>query len=121
MIFEGFALGILTTTGWCMLFRQLPVSVQNWIIKHSLLTDFAALVTTYFLLGGGLTAMFASAVADILISAMLHIANHPQDFEWLFDALRMIRELFGKAQNQLKELNNNYKAHKTVPEAVVGI
>jgi hypothetical protein len=109
---NAISIAVLVTAGAFMLYQKLPRNVRRWIVKYSLLTDFLAMVITYYMFGGTVTALMAGAIVDLLISAMLHIANHPQDFEWLFDSFKMIRELMDKVQVKLHEFNKAYKEKK---------
>jgi hypothetical protein len=112
MLANALSISALVTASFFMLYQKLPRNIRRYIVKYSLVTDFLAMIITYYMFGGTVTALLAGAIVDLMISAMLHIANHPQDFEWLFDAFKMIKELLDKAQIYLKELNNSYRAKK---------
>lgn len=115
MIFDACAMAVLATTGFYLLYQKLPRNIRRWITKHALLTDFVTMILTYWMFGGGITALMAGAMVDILVSIMLHIANHPEDFEWLFDAFRQMRAMLDKVQVYLTDINTTYKASKLVP------
>lgn len=112
MMANALSISILVTAGFYMLYKKLPLNLRAYIVKYSLVTDFFAMVATYYMFGGTVTALMAGAIVDLMISAMLHIANHPDDFEWLFDAFKAIRQLMDKAQAALKNLNETWKAKK---------
>lgn len=112
MLANAISIAVLVTSGFILLFNKLPRNIRKFITKYSLLTDFLCMVTTYYMFGGTVTALLAGAIVDLMVSALLHIANHPQDFEWLFDALQVVKDLLNKAKNMLKELNFNYKKNK---------
>lgn len=115
MLANALSISVLVTASFVMLYQKLPRNLRRYIVKYSLVTDFLAMVVTYYMFGGTVTALLAGAIVDVMISAILHIANHPQDFEWLFDALKMVHELLDKAQAHLKQLNDQYKAQKAQP------
>lgn len=118
MIFDAVAMATLATTGFYLLYKKLPRNIRQWIVKHSLFTDFAAMVITYWMFGGGITALMAGAIVDIMVSGLLHIANHPDDFEWLFDILKQVRVALDRFKTYLVELNNSYKASKQITTQV---
>lgn len=115
MLANALSISVLVTASFVMLYQKLPRNLRRYIVKYSLVTDFLAMVVTYYMFGGTVTALLAGAIVDVMISMILHIANHPQDFEWLFDALKMVREFLNKAQTYFKELNDQYKAQKVQP------
>lgn len=112
MLANAMSIAVLVTAGFFMLYQKLPRNIRRWIVKYSLITDFIAMVVTYYMFGGTVTALMAGAIVDVMVSAMLHIANHPQDFEWLFDTFKVIRQMMDKVQVYLKDLNDSYKAKK---------
>lgn len=113
MMANALSIAVLVTSGFILLYNKLPRNIRRFITKYSLLTDFLCMVTTYWMFGGTVTALMAGAIVDVMISALLHIANHPNDFEWLFDALKAVKDLLDKARSMLSELNNRYKSTKS--------
>ena len=112
MIANAMSIAVLVTAGFFMLYQKLPRNIRRWLVKFSLVTDFVCMVFTYYMFGGTVTALMAGAIVDVMISGMLHIANHPQDFEWLFDFFTMVKELIEKVRVKLAELNQAYKDKK---------
>jgi hypothetical protein len=112
MMANALSISILVTAGFYMLYQKLPARMKEYIVRYSLIADFFAMVATYYMFGGTVTALMAGAIVDLMISAMLHIANHPADFEWLFDIMKAIKELMEKARLALKNMNDSWKAKK---------
>jgi alpha/beta superfamily hydrolase len=116
MLANALSISVLVTASFVMLYQKLPRNLRRYIVKYSLVTDFLAMVVTYYMFGGTVTALLAGAIVDLMISVILHIANHPQDFEWLFDALKSVQVLIDKAKEYIKQINNQYKAQKVPPQ-----
>lgn len=112
MIFTAFTFAVLASTGFFLLFQKLPANIRKYIVKYSLITDFVAMVGTYYLFGGTVTALMAGAMVDIIISAILHVLNHPSDFEWLFDVIKQVKAQWATVQVKLREFNDGWKAKK---------
>lgn len=112
MLSNAFALAILSTGCLYFLYTRLPASAKKWLIDHSLFTDITVMIITFWILGGSVTALFASAVVDLLISMMLHIAKHPTDYQWIFDCLNTVKDLVAKLKDYLLQFNTQYKAAK---------
>ncbi len=115
MITNALTMATLATAGFYLLYKKLPRNVRRYIVKYSLLVDFLAMLATYLLFGGGITALMAGAIVDIMISAMLHVANHPQDFVWFFDTVENCKKLVEQVRVKLAEFNEAYKAKKANP------
>src|SRR5690348_707599 len=115
MMSTAVALAAMVSASMYFCYQKLPRNVRKFILKHSLFVDFLAMVVTFFLLGGTLTALIAGAIVDLMVSLMLHIANHPEDYEFLFDAMKAVKELINTAKDKLKQANESYKAKKAVP------
>ncbi len=107
---NAITLAVLISGGFYMAYKKLPPKLQKWIRKHGLLVDLMCMVLTYWTLGGTVTALLAGAMVDIIISAMLHVANHPEDFVWLFDIFARVKKAFRTVEEKLKEMNEQYKA-----------
>jgi hypothetical protein len=112
MLMNAFTLAILTTCGFCVAYKKLPRKIRRFIQKHSLLADAIALLLTYMLLGGTLTALVAAAVVGLLTSALLYIANNPQDFRILEDIAEVIKEKVALLKQLAKDLGEDYRIKK---------
>ena len=77
MLVTGLALALLTGGGFYFLYRKLPNRVRRFMQRHVLLTDTVAALCVYVLLGGTLTALFASAWLCLIVSLVLAITNNP--------------------------------------------
>ncbi len=114
MLSTAFALAILTTTGCMLLYKKLPRRMRKFMEKHALLTDLFALIATYMLLGGTLTALIAAAIVGIMVSVLLHISNNPDDYLYLFDLRDIIKAKLGEVKKVLDEYSIKYKEMKKI-------
>jgi hypothetical protein len=112
MIGQALALAILTFVGFFIVFSKLPVKVQNWIHKHGLFTEIGTLLGAYVLLGGTLTALFASAIVGLMVSAGLYIHQNKNDFSYLFDLADWLKGAAKKGQAELKKYGEEYRLKK---------
>lgn len=102
----AFALALLTTTGFYVVYQKLPRNLRRFIQKYSLLTDVATLIAVYMLLGGTLTALMAGAMCGIFVSTLLHIANNKEDFLYIYD----LRDFIKAKAKEVKDALNAYGA-----------
>lgn len=56
-------------------------------------------------------------MCGLVISVLLHIANHQEDFLYLYDARNMIREKLAQAKDALNQYGQNYREMKEIKEA----
>lgn len=117
MLDNAITLAVLISGAFYMAYKKLPRNVRKWIVKHNFIVDLMCMLLTYWTLGGTVTALLAGAMVDIIISCMLHVAEHPEDFIWLFDIVERVKQFFRDLQTRLKEMNEKYK--KEHPDAVV--
>jgi hypothetical protein len=76
MLTTGFALAVITSTGFYVIYTKLPSWIKGWMLKHSLITDVVACVFTYALFGGTVTALFAAAFVGLFVSMLLALLNN---------------------------------------------
>lgn len=88
MITNSVVLAILTFGGFFVIFIKSPNWIKKLIIKFPLLFDAIACVLTYVLFGRTITALMASAMLGLMISAGLYIAR-PGGWLELNDSLEM--------------------------------
>lgn len=112
MIINGLTLAVLTTTGLIILYKKIPRKVRRFIERHHLLADAVALLFTYILLGGTLTALFAAALVGLFTSALLYIANNPENFMYLYDLRDAIKDKLNELKAKLNELGMDYRTYK---------
>ena len=74
MLTTGFSLAVLSATGFYLIYRKLPGVLRRFAQKHILITDTVAIILTYMLLDGTLTALFAAAFMGIFVSILLALA-----------------------------------------------
>ena len=112
MIVNGLVLAILSTTAWCVIFQKLPRRIRKLIQKHTLLADVVALLLTYMVFGGTLTALVAAAMVGLFISMLLHIVNHPEQFLYINDFIEIIKKKLTELKKVLDELGTSYREKK---------
>lgn len=112
MLSTAVALAALTVTGFVIVYNKLPRRLRKFIEKHSLITDLLCLIGIYFLLGGTLTALFAASICGLIISGLLHVANHPDDYLYLYDMRSFIKTKLAEAKEALNVYGQNYRQKK---------
>lgn len=75
MIFNAFALAIVTFIGMALLYRKLPGWIKKMLLKGDILTDALAAGVTYMFLGGTATALIAAGLVGIAVSVSLTFAG----------------------------------------------
>ena len=114
MISTAFTLACLITASLFFLYNHLPREVRKWILNHGLLVDFIVMCATFLSLGTSVTALIASAIVDLFVSAAIYVMNHPDDFSFVFDTIEVVKDMLKKAQIRLKILNDEWKANRTI-------
>ena len=66
--------------------------------------------------GGTITALMAGAIINIMVSAMLHVANNHNDYVWLFDIFDKCKAVMQRLKDYLAEINDNYTKETIVGE-----
>jgi hypothetical protein len=112
MLSDGLALGILTLTAAILLYKKLPRRVRKFLEKHALLTEILAAILTYWLHGGTLTALVASGFVGIMVSALIYIAQNPDDFMYLEDFAAAMKQGLESLQATLREYGKQYREAK---------
>lgn len=112
MMGNACSLALLTAVGGYIIYKKLPPKAKHLITKYHFLTDLFALIGVYVLFGGTVTALLAGAIVSIIVSVLLHIANHPEDYEWLHDAIERIKAALRQFQTYLIQMNQKYKEKK---------
>lgn len=112
MLATSFSLALLTTAGCIAVYSKLPRRVRKFIEKHALMADFICLIGIYMLLGGTLTALFAGAMAGLMISVMLHVANNEDDYLYLYDLRDYVKDRLKDAKVALNAYGETYRMRK---------
>lgn len=97
---------------------KLPRWLRNWVQRHSLITDLIACILTYILLGGTITALFASAWMGIMISILLAVINNPNGkvlLDYISVKLSNLKTLFSESIKNISTIEN-----KTVTDSTGG-
>jgi len=114
MIGNAFALAVVSTGGFILIYQKLPRKIRKYLEKFSLLTDLLAAIAVYALLGGTLTALMAGAMVCVFVSILLHVANHKEDFLYLYDMKDFIVEQAAVLKEALTEYGNRYREKKGI-------
>jgi len=112
MISQAIALAIVTFAGFAILYAKMPAKVRRFIESYPLLSDALAAGATYAFLGGTLTALFAGGCVALMTSTGLHIANHKEDFQYLWDGADATRAALRKVKEMLNKLGKSYRQNK---------
>lgn len=112
MLLDAMILATLSVIGFAMVYKKLPRKLRKFLEKHALFTDTMALLLTYSLFGGTLTALIAGALVGIMTSMLLHIANNPDDFMFLYDTIEMMNEKINALKKYFNTYGKEYKAEK---------
>lgn len=112
MLSNAVALSILTTTGFAVVYRKLPRKVRKFILKYNLAADVVALLLTYVLLGGTLTALTAAALVGLMTSALIYIGNNESEFEWLADFRDAVTDKLNCFKQFLSRKGQEYRQRK---------
>jgi hypothetical protein len=108
MLSNALTLAAFTSAGFFIIYNKLPLRIKMLMIRYDLITDFLALMLTYIVFGGTVTALIAAALVSIIISILLHIAKYPNDYIWLSDTLTNVSQLIQEGKNVMKNLNQKY-------------
>ena len=95
-----------------MTYQKLPRKVRRFLAKYGIFTDILTFVLTYFTLGGSLTALTAGALVSIWTSMLITIAEHPDDFMYVYDLIDAIKDQTSAAKKALNEFGDSYRKEK---------
>jgi hypothetical protein len=109
MLTNAFALALVTSGGFMMVYKKFPRRLRKWIEKNALLADASALFLTYVLLGGTLTALTAGAMVGLMTSGLLHVAQNKEDFEYLIVAKDWVSNKVGELSSSLNMWARNLR------------
>lgn len=112
MLYDALVLSILSTIGFVMTYKKLPRKMRRFLAKHGVFTDVLTFVITYFTLGGSLTALTAGAMVAIWTSMLVTIAEHPEDYMYVYDFLDAVKENMSAAKVALNEFGAEYRVKK---------
>lgn len=112
MLIEGIALGTMTFAGFSVTYSRLPEKVKLFAQKHPLLTDVIMVAFFYEIMGMTVIAHIACAAMTGLTMASLHMLQHKEDFEIVWDAIDYVKGWIRDGVDKLKELNSAYKANR---------
>ena len=112
MITNAVSLAVISFVGIMFLYKKLPRKIRRWLKNHPLFTDTVAFLMTYAVLGATVTALMAAGLLGILVSAMLFIANNPEEFEFLEDFTLFLKEQVNKLKKLALEFGQEYRERK---------
>ena len=116
MLIDGFILGTITFFGWAFAFSQMPKGVRDFFAQHNFLTDALVILGTYYTLGGTIVALFAAAFLGIFFESFTYILRNPEEFDWLHDSIKLVKEWLMDVQQKLRVANKEYRAKKLAAE-----
>lgn len=115
MLSNAITLAALTSVGFFLIYKKMPRNARKLVVKYNLVSDVLALLATYIIFGGTVTALIAAALVSVVSSIMLHIANHPDDYLWLTDSIKIARQYIDQAKQHMIEMNKKYVHLKESP------
>jgi hypothetical protein len=71
-----------------------------------------ALLLTYMLLGGTLTALTAGALVGLMTSTLLYCAERPEEFEYFSDFADFVKTKLSSVKVYLQEAGQAYRQRK---------
>ena len=109
----------LSAMGLVFVFKKLPPKVQEFLLKHAILTEIITFLLTYVTMGGTLTALFAGSIVSTITTLLLHIRSHPKEYEGLVLASQWLSTKCSSFMSSMNSwLINTLKEH-TQPKLVV--
>lgn len=117
----AFTLALLTVSAFVVVYKKLPRRIRRFLERHSLLTDAVCLAFTYMFLGGTLTALLAAGMVGIIVSGLLHVANHPENFMYLYDFSEMIESKLKEVQDTLNKFGQDYRTKKLKSQSPITV
>lgn len=119
MLLDALVLSVLSTIGFVLTYKKLPRKVRRFLAKYGVFTDVLTFVLTYFTLGGSLTALTAGAMVAIWTSMLITIAEHPDDYLYVYDTLDAIKKQMESAKKALNTFGKEYREqHREAPYTV---
>lgn len=109
MLSTAASLAVLTVAGCYVVYNKMPRRVRRFIEKHSLMTDILCLFGVYHLLGGTITALLAAGMVSLVVSGLLHIANHKEQFLYLYDFRDLIKNKIKIIRENLTDYGEQYR------------
>jgi hypothetical protein len=92
MLMNAVILAGLSAAGLIFVFKKLPPQVQEFLLKHAILTEILTFLATYATLGGTLTALFAGSIVGTVTTVLLHVRvnGHKDEYKGWIAAGRWI-------------------------------
>jgi hypothetical protein len=112
MLTNAITLAVLSTAGMWVIYKKLPRKIRRWIKNHGLLADISALLLTYTIFGGTVTALIAAALAGLMTSVLIYIGQHKEDFLFIEDAMNMIKDKLEALKQLSQEWGQAYREKK---------
>lgn len=101
MILNGILLGTGITASELFVYKRLPDWAKRFIKRHPLITEAGSTYASFEIVGGSVTGLFAGATNCLQLSALLWVAEHPEDFGWVAEATTEVKD---EAAAQLEKL-----------------
>jgi hypothetical protein len=119
MFSEALVMSSLSGFSLIMLYKKMPKFVQKFALKHVLITDAVLMCATVSVFGTTAVGLLSGGMLDVIMTCAIHVANHPAEYEYLFDAKAALEDSFSKLNAMLVEYGKSYRAAKH-PEVVTG-
>lgn len=78
VIFAG-----LTAAGLVFTFKKLPPKMQEYMLKHHVLTEIITTLSTMALMGTSMTGLLGAAMVGVVTTGLLHVREHPEKYAYL--------------------------------------
>lgn len=112
MLVSGMVLGFMTLGGCYVMYKRLPSGLKQFCQRHPLLVDLLLAGAFYSIMGPTLVAHVAAATMSLGAMGLLHMARHPQDFEFVTDSIEAAKQQFSNALDKLRQINEEHKRRK---------
>ncbi len=107
LIFAG-----LTAAGLVFTFKKLPKGMQEFMLKHYLLTEIITTLLTIGLTGTSLTGLMAGAIVGVTTSGLLHVREYPEKYAYLHVAGDWLTEQIDKGTGWLNSAAKKFRLQR---------
>ncbi len=114
MLLDAAVVATLAGLGVLYLSGRMPEKLREFFKKNTIAADVLAFLMAYIFLGGTITALMAGLMLIGIMESILHVANNPDDFLYLWDLKRLLEEKVHGLKGTLKDLGQDYRAKVVV-------
>lgn len=116
MLLDAFVVAALAGVSVVYLSDRMPPKLKEFFKKNRSVSDLLAFLAAYTFLGGTVTALMAGLMLIGILESIIHVANNPDDFLYLWDIKRSLEEKLGSLKGELQEFGQDYKSRMKVVE-----